>query len=465
MIYNSEDEYSSPWDWFQGKEVTIIKNEHQYIDYHSAAKDKHKCIKMITEDPNVLFEKVICESQNMGWGLYDYYDEYEDTYVTFLELILSARTLNEADFVDLERKGVALDWRRIGMYAPLSIQLLEDKKQIMDWLDISKNRNYVKNKEFILQFREHLHWDFIGTISIKDDRDIEELVFEKKIIPLKCAVMKRLLTKWHIENYCSVLEPYMEDLLKILGIKEIARCKNWDSNIKAIIAKNPQSVRDACVKDRYVSFDLMDILANTDKGNMGYWCDIVNIYKSSMALSKSVIDMLEKYIIPNANNTIWISISTYLNVFLNKTGDEGGNEGWNEEVTYVDDFMIKYADKILWNFITCDHKLKIKFQDETWCMRVKNEWRRFPIKIILKYLDIDEEFIELHANEINWHELCEYQELSEYILRKYQDKLDWGQVSWYQPLSWEFIQEFRSRLNEIKLNQNKSIGSDIKALL
>src|SRR3712207_7474710 len=68
-----------------------------------------------------------------------------------------------------------------------------------------------------------------------------------------------------------------------------------------------------------------------------------------------------------------------------------------------------------------------------------------------KYQKLSEEFIEKHANKVNWFWIGKYQKLSEAFIEKYKDKLDWEHVSKDQKLS-EALDRKSTRLNSSHAN-------------
>ena len=440
--------YHSRWDWFYGNDdgdsdcdcdVYVYRCPRE--DYHSLAKDKKKCMDAIIKDPNRLFYVVDNGSTCMCGGECG---NCETVDMFLIELILRYKTLTEADFVAIDSRcgGGGLDWRRIAKYAPLSNDLLEAKKDVVDWKEIISDDRYVKNREFILRFREYLEglWDYVGSIHIGD---VEELVFGLRIIPVKVAIYKRLLNVTHIDRHYDEMVLYIADLLKNVGVKKLSAGESWGKMAEdgGVLQMHPNEVRDSCIRDRYVAKEIFGILAVSDKCLGGDWGDILGIYVESGGVKpEEFCWVLEKYVLKgekaDVDNKIWFMIS--------KRGK-----------MLTDEFLLKYVGKIDWNILERMSGIAIEKWD--WggnCELLK----KLPAAVRCKYMELGAEFIDANAEDpsvIDWHVVCEYQRLPEWLMRKHSGRLDWGQVSWYQDMSLEFIEEFRGRLNEVKLEKNR----------
>ena len=115
----------------------------------------------------------------------------------------------------------------------------------------------------------------------------------------------------------------------------------------------------------------------------------------------------------------------------------------SNEQEFVDAFeqnnqeqLLKYSDKVNWNYIS-------------------------------EYQKLSEKFIEKYSDKVYWGDISKYQMLSEEFIGKYSDKVCWGYISKYQKLSEEFITAHNLKIedsnwlykdNQYKLNFLKNLG-------
>ncbi len=81
-----------------------------------------------------------------------------------------------------------------------------------------------------------------------------------------------------------------------------------------------------------------------------------------------------------------------------------------------EEFIERHADKVNWNYISYHQKLS-------------------------------EEFIERNVDKVNWEYISIRQKLSEGFIERYADRVDWANISIYhQGISEEFRLKYRDRL-------------------
>lgn len=292
---------------------------------------------------------------------------------------------------------------------------------------------YHKTKSFIMRFYDFINWDTIKFIDVKDANDIDELVFNLQIIPLRVAINKRLLDNNHIDKHYLDIVPYMLDILKTYSIRNLEKCMMFKYFKEQVFGDNVNAVYEACIKDSYVPEELISILGAADKCENGNWSDILDIYFKKATISESI---LEQYVVRTADKRSWEIISISVAIKLS------------------DHFAWKHVDKLRWELMNAD-ALQHRFEKDTWCQLVMSDWRRIPSSILCKYIKFTSDFIDENAQELDWHTMCEHQPFPEWLMRKHIDKLDWGQVSWYQAMTPEFIKDYGHRLNMVKMQYNK----------
>ena len=78
-------------------------------------------------------------------------------------------------------------------------------------------------------------------------------------------------------------------------------------------------------------------------------------------------------------------------------------------------------------------------------------------------MELSEEFIERHRDEVDWNAVSEHQELSEKFIEKFKDRVNWEAISIYQRLSEEFIERHADRVDWFHiLNSQKHLSSEFR---
>lgn len=256
--------------------------------------------------------------------------------------------------------------------------------------------------------------------------DPEIIVFKKKLIPYRNAILSKILKIDDINNHQDELFPYLEDLITAYRVN-VLESITWDTlKVYDSLYNFVEKYIDLCIKHTYIPKKYAYIIKHAT----------LNQFSILLSIQPSIIDykVIEYYLkignVMKTNNAkIWKLIS------LNRS--------------LTDEFIIKYTDYLDWTALMSWKQ----FDDGIWLDNIDI----VPMTIICKYQKLTPEFIDLHADQIDWHIACEFQELPEWLMRKHNDKLDWGQLSWYQKLTKEFINEFKDRINIVKLSKNKHL--------
>lgn len=415
----------SEWCWFTGelhKENIMVKKDlPTFKDYNLIAKDKSLIKNEILKNPSVLFKIIDYESNCMCGGLCGGC-EYHD--LTFFEIIIRNKNITEEDLLILN-KTVNLDWYKISSVVPLSISTLNKFKDIIDWSSVSQNYIYKKTIDFINNFHDKLKWtDIYYFDEIKNYEDIESLVFQKKYIPIKFSIQKKILLIDHIKNHVASICIYCRELIKYYGVELLDNLEDTNSIIHENLLTIIEEYTDACIKSGYISKKYINILKLSKNIKNGDWSKFIE-----KTLPKE--DFLIEHIINNASKETWTSISIYS--------------------ILSEDFIKKYSNYLDWSILVEKNKSDITIIEE--------HINEISANIISKYQLLTPEFIDKYADKLDWYYICEYQELPDWLMRKHIDKLNWGQISWYQNMSEDFINEYMNMFNIEKIYKNNKLKS------
>ena len=100
------------------------------------------------------------------------------------------------------------------------------------------------------------------------------------------------------------------------------------------------------------------------------------------------------------------------------------------------DFLIAFQNKLNWDKAFQNKLIKVTDNLDYLFGNVTDTefWMYLP-----QFFELDEEFIELHADKLIWQYVFEWQMLSEEFIEKHADKVEWYFIFRYQRLSNEFI--------------------------
>lgn len=405
------------------KDALPIKFDLSAIEYifDDKDKEKEKVINEIKRNPSILFnihhEENVCMCTYQSCGSCFYED------VTFIEHVFNLKTICEEDLVNIS-KTIKLDWYKITSIKSLprfSNNTLYENKNEVNWKQISSDVKYKKTYEFVRLFEEYICWDDVSEYHM-NIKDPEIIVFKKKFIPYRNAILSKILKIDDINNHQDELFPYLEDIVTAYRVN-ILESITWDTlKVYDSLYNFVEKYIDLCISHKHIPNKFSYMIKYATPCQMSILLSI----KPDIISCKHI-----EYYLKNGevNSKIWNLISL------------------NESLT--DEFILKYSDKLDWTALMTWKQ----FDNKTWLDNIDI----VPISVTCRYQRLTPEFIDLNASQIDWHIACEFQELPEWLMRKHYDKLDWGQVSWYQKLSKEFINEFKDRLNMVKLSKNKNV--------
>jgi len=300
-------------------------------------------------------------------------------------------------------------------YVPFSITTLSSFKDTMDWKFISSSYLYEKNYDFIKTFHDVLSWDILHNTCMNPN-EIAHLIFNK-YMPIKFA----LKNKWLSLNEISQLNDLPHEVLQVYGIKNTDSLNNLSELFYDSVC--PEMLKQLCLSEKYIpnKKGFRDILYKNG-------C-MIELFKHC----KPDVDFIEEYVkhAQHTSSELWRVISA-----LNLSKD----------------FIIKYKTNLHWDTLVLCNKIDIDSELAPFLINISPS-------ILSKHAKLTPEYMDKHADKLDWYYLCEFQELPEWLLFKHLDKLNWGQISLYQDLSNRFMDEFISKLNEIKMKSNKYLNA------
>lgn len=132
------------------------------------------------------------------------------------------------------------------------------------------------------------------------------------------------------------------------------------------------------------------------------------------------------------------------------------NDDMSEEeiefyITHIFDYRY-YSDSYIIPLIT-HQTLSVELLDKYWHIFKNNS------TYVSKWQNLTEDFIEKHAEDLNWDEISRHQVLSEDFMKKWEKKINWNWVHQTQELSKQFVMEI---YNEFMLNAQHLVGYNMK---
>lgn len=399
------------YEWFRtGSHAVKSQICPKSINWSALAHDKHAALDMIRKDPNVLFKVVDSVSSCMCGGRCGNC-ELDD--VVFLELLIEARTLTERDLCEIAAT-TPLNWHKIcSKVPPFSNKTLVKYDDEMDWDYISRSRLYVKDLEFVKAFHHRIKWDIVCMPAISPEEYSEYI----GLIPLKIALRYKLLSLPHVQSRIDkIVSPTcFPELLHGYTMREIESLEDRDDMIRNAVLQFQDIFVEKCCHQSYLPQKYHEALGHSKKTD---WLHLLKYCKPTE-------DYIRKYMAFALDREAWMYLS-------------------KGEIPLSDEFVLENIHRM-----NVHELLKWKRLDLTTMMANK-----LPNNIICRYQRLTPEYIDEHADAVDWYGVCEYQDLPEWLIRKHIDKINWGQISQYQKLSREFVTEFKDRINFVKLESN-----------
>jgi hypothetical protein len=401
------------WEWFRkGSHAAKSKSFPKSINWSALAHDKRAALDMIRRDPNVLFKVVDSVSSCMCGGTCGKC-ELDD--VVFLELLIEARTLTEKDLCEIAT-ATPLDWHKIcSKVPPFSLKTLVKYADEMDWDYISQSRLYVKDIEFVKKFHHHIKWDIVCRPAVSPEEYSEYM----GLIPLKTALRYTLLSLPHVQSPTCfpkiVTSTCFPELLHGYTIKEIESLEDRDDKIRNAVMQFQDIFVEKCYHQLYLPQKYQEALRHCKKTNL------VCLLK----YCKPTEDYIRKHMAFALDREAWMYLS-------------------KGEIPLSEEFVLENIHRMNVHEV-------VKWQRLDLTTMVAH---KLPNNIICRYQTLTPEYIDEHADVVDWYAVCEYQDLPEWLIRKHLDKINWGQISQYQKLSREFVAEFKDRINFVKLESN-----------
>ena len=146
----------------------------------------------------------------------------------------------------------------------------------------------------------------------------------------------------------------------------------------------------------------------------------------------------ENFIRKFKNHVNWEYISAYTDLSESFIGEFHNYVIWDgiferryrerdygEEISFSEDFIIKFKDRMYWQTIALTHDLSMNLMNEL-------------------------------KNDIDWDSISKYQILNEYLIEEFKDYVNWKYISEYQVwINEDFIRKFKDRFDLNLLAKNE----------
>lgn len=118
------------------------------------------------------------------------------------------------------------------------------------------------------------------------------------------------------------------------------------------------------------------------------------------------------------------------------------NKYFYERHKLKDDFIIKYYDKMSWDWLVRTQKIS-----EDLLRKLNEKIMRTDWGSICFWLHLSEKFMDEFADRLEWRFVSAHQDMSEEFMTKHADRLDWTMVSERFNLSKNFIRKFANKVD------------------
>ena len=121
-----------------------------------------------------------------------------------------------------------------------------------------------------------------------------------------------------------------------------------------------------------------------------------------------------------------------------------------------EEFIDRHADKLNWFYISCKQRLSEKLIEKH---KDKVDW-----VCISGQQKLSEDFIRRHATDVDWSRICNHQILSEEFIEEFVDRIPnagvWVLISWGQKLSEAFIERHKDDLDWCSICMYQKLSED-----
>jgi hypothetical protein len=189
--------------------------------------------------------------------------------------------------------------------------------------------------------------------------------------------------------------------------------------------KHADSFMKCCIRHKYVPKQYTNVLCYAPQQ---YWNDFVIRCQPDESFVKT-------YIVPRATGETWATLSGKDKLY---------------KVRLSDSFIKEFSSNLHWDYLMKTYEFDVD--------TILPHLDEGGLETISKHQKLTPDFIDEHADGLDWYYLCEHQQLPEWLMEKHNAKLNWGQVSSYQDLSKDFVMKYKDKLNENKLLMNHKIA-------
>jgi hypothetical protein len=420
------------WSWFHGDEETpprIREPKKKPMDYTGIARDSAKTLEAVRADPTVLSHVVGATTGCMCGGTCgscDYTDEY------FIDLLVHHRTIRERDLLEIE----GIDWRFVSTHVPLSYATLRRKIDLVDWDAVSANVDVVKDVAFLRTFRECIRWPSVTRLHLTSTDEVAGLAAEG-VLPIDACCLNTRIRRFYASVHTYAYDPLLgpeamapyatpqraDAILAMYGVDVVEK-----TMAQLVAHVDPNVLATACISAKHVPA--------TPEGIAALIAAVDGNWRQFLEVCRPDEDFVVAHVAPTANIVTWRALSSEATI------------AWSPE------FLERFTDKLHWASVFLhQHTLPQRYVDAA---RLGDDPK--VASAISRGQRLTPDYIDRHAAELDWFELCEHQDMPEGLLRTHASRLNWGQVSRYQNVSAAFVRDFKTHLNFIKLVQNTKLS-------
>lgn len=253
------------------------------------------------------------------------------------------------------------------------------------------------------------------------------LIFVERIVPLTHAIDERLLEtlpredlRRHAQDLCGDLERIINKWGGPKLLEEIGRVPC----LAAALSECAGAFRKECTRQRHVPVE----------------------YANEFVRGASPQELHEFLVFVQDA----AGMAELLADEMSSRPDEDFQSAWRyvSKMPLTKQFVRRYDKHLCWEAIAATRQVP-------WRTLVqKYRDKRLSAAALSRYARLPSFWIDAHADELYWFEICEHQGLPTWLLRKHSSRLNWGQVSQFQKLTDRFICDNYNMLNHIKLEMN-----------
>ena len=405
--------------WFRGGDEKTIHVKSNY----AISRDRARALEELRADPNVLFKVVGQETDCMCGGTCGDCYPYD---LMFVDLLVQNKTILESDLIQL---GSEVDWFRASSKLPLSASALEAHADAVDWASVSRSYEYDnKDAAFVRRFARRLVWP-CANLRIAST-DVPGLLRDASAPPAELLV-RRFVPASELQSLFTAdeLARWADILVRGYGASVV------DGALGIAIVDDVPGFCKSCIECRHmpvVASNVARLMEHLERDAPQGQTQAAAFIRQC----KPPVELVERLLLLLGGDREVAAAASELAAFAEDDG-----------------LLERHGDRLDWNRVVRARRFSSDALPSALARSIDDG--RVSKVAFARHVRLTEAFVDEHADDLDWYELCEHQpELSEAFLRKHVGRLNWGQVALHQPLSRRFVEDFRHVLSAQKLYRN-----------